>query len=102
MPLTADPLFGASIGSSPVENNDALVAPFGGCVIPPVVGSGGRRLSAGGTFFFVAFLLATDKGLNIVDFFFGSVSSSGVGLSGLLSVDEGAASGPELSTTDPP
>ena len=46
--------------------------------------------------------MVTDKGLNIVAFFFGCISISEVGASGLVSVDEGGGFGSGLSTADPP
>ena len=102
VPLVEDLLLNASFASSPVENRDALGLAFGGCNVPPFVDPGACRLSAGGTLFFWAFLLAIDRGLNIVDFFFDCVSTSDVSISGLRSVDGCAAFGTGLSTIDPP
>ena len=52
VPLVEDQSLDASFASSPVENREALGFESGCCSVPPFVGLGACRLSAGGTFFF--------------------------------------------------
>ena len=52
VPLVEDQLLDASSASFPVGKREALGFESGCCSVPPFVGLGACRVSAGGTFFF--------------------------------------------------